>query len=166
MGNIVLKCGRVALVDDDQVERLSAHKWRYLQKGHTRAAITVIPGTVQRTTYMHRLVMGAGRGQMVDHINGDGLDNRRENLRFCTNGQNQMNRRVAVATSGFKGVTAHLQSPGKYSANIHVNGRKIYLGIFNDPVVAAAAYDEAAVRYFGEFAKTNAAIRGCAVKHG
>ena len=93
-------------------------------------------------------------GMQVDHINGDRLDNRRENLRIVTNWQNQMNRGMTINnSSGYKGV--RLRRSGKWEAQIRVNKKAIFLGRFYDKLDAAHAYDDAAKKYFGEFARLN-----------
>jgi len=90
-----------------------------------------------------------------DHINGDALDNRRANLRPANTSQNQANRALPRNnTSGFKGVH-YLAAANAWRATIGVNGRKVRLGQFATAEAAAAAYDEAAVFYFGSYARTN-----------
>ena len=94
--------------------------------------------------------------QMTDHVNGNGLDNRRVNLRPATRSQNGGNRRKAVATgSRFKGVTPYIGHPGRWLAYITLNKSKRHLGIFDDEAVAGRAYDDAARSLFGEFAALN-----------
>ncbi len=101
---------------------------------------------------MHRLIMSAPKGLQVDHINGDGLDNRRANLRLATNAQNQCNRGMAKHnTSGFKGVTAYGKT-GRWLARIWVAGKMVSLGVFDKPEDAGLAYRIAAERLHGEFA--------------
>jgi hypothetical protein len=111
--------------------------------------------TFGRKVYLHRLVMQAARGVQVDHIDGDGLNNRRSNLRICTNGLNQRNQRKSAGkTSQYKGVSRHKAS-GKWQAFIQHEGKSKWLGNFENEVAAAIAYDFAAERLFGEFAHVN-----------
>lgn len=91
--------------------------------------------------------------ERVDHINLDKLDNRRENLRLATQSQNCMNkRRQSNNTSGYKGVAFH-KSSGKWEARINVNGKRLYLGVFDTPELAYEEYCNAAKEYHGEFAR-------------
>ena len=104
--------------------------------------------------YMHRCILGAGRGQVVDHINGNGLDNRRVNLRLCTMSENQGNRPMNRNNpSGYKGVKATRH--GTHMACITRAGKRIYLGSYADVEDAARAYDAAARAQFGAFACVN-----------
>lgn len=98
--------------------------------------------------------MGAAKNEEVDHINGDTLDNRRCNLRLCRRIQNARNVKKKSGSSQYKGVT-WLRWCERWMARITVNYRQIILGYFTDETKAAKAYDEAARKHFGEFAKTN-----------
>ena len=149
---IPLTRGLVALVDDADYDAVVAlGKWYaapdkntfYARRGYRR------DGKV-RHVQMHTLLTGWG---FVDHVNGDGLDNRRSNLRPADDSKNAMNRAVSSAnTSGFKGVSRnHL----RWSAQIKLDGRQIHLGTFDTTQEAALAYDEAALRLFAEFARVN-----------
>lgn len=102
---------------------------------------------------MHRVVMKAPPGTIVDHINGNGLDNRRSNLRFATNQENQRNaRKRGDGTTPFKGVR---RKSGGFEANIRTAAGKKYLGRFDSAERAAVAYDDAAREHFGSFASLN-----------
>ena len=112
-----------------------------------------------RGIYMHREILSRvlgrtlARNERVDHINGDGLDNRRCNLRLATGTQNNANSRLRrTNTTGYKGVTWSAKRK-KYVAQIHFNGRGIFLGHYDTPGEAHEAYKEAAIRLFGEFAR-------------
>lgn len=103
---------------------------------------------------LHRLLLAAGHGWYVDHINGDPLDNRRRNLRLCRKQQNEFNTKVrADNTSGFRGVCRARR--GKYRAYISKDGKQRSLGEYRTPQEAAAAYNRAAADLFGEFARLN-----------
>lgn len=103
---------------------------------------------------MHRVIIGAAHGLAVDHIDGNGLNNRRSNLRLATRAQNQHNRGVrADSASGLKGVLRHALT-GRWRAYIRVDGKKIHLGYFDTAEAAHAAYSAAAHRLHGEFART------------
>ncbi len=150
---IPLTRGRVALVDDEDYIRLSPYKWYATTAGY--AATRSDPDHPGRHHYMHRVIMQARRGQIVDHINGDTLDNRRANLRFVTQTQNLQNSRPNRRTrSGYKGVNWN-KVHGWWEACIQVNGVRHHLGTFDDPLIAAKAYDAAARTFFGPYAWPN-----------
>ncbi len=146
--------GLITLVDDEDFEMLSRYTW-HLHRRYVETLIRPVPRGKQVALVMHRLLLQPPAGMEVDHINGNTLDNRRANLRICTHAENCRNRRQRSDNrSGLKGVSPY---PGGYRATIFVDGRNIHLGCFTDLEEAARAYDEAAVRYYGEFARTNAA---------
>ena len=100
---------------------------------------------------LHRIIMDAPDDKMVDHINGNPLDNRRENLRLCSNQENNRNKgKKSDNTSGFKGVSWSKQT-GKWLANITVDGKSKYLGYFDDKLKAYEAYCTACEKYHGDF---------------
>ena len=151
----------VAIIDNEDHALVAAYTWRLKREPGQRVqyAQTHCPTSSgsrrQRTVLMHRLVLGAQPGQLVDHINGDGLDNRRVNLRLCAATDNARHRvKPRGYSNPYKGITLHRPS-GKWQASIKVCGRSIYLGLFDDPVHAARAYDSAALNYFGEYALLN-----------
>nr|WP_313659107.1 HNH endonuclease [Achromobacter ruhlandii] len=140
---------RHGLVDAQDQHLIGAYRW-YIRRGGY-----VVRFVAGQTIFLHREVMKPAAGLMVDHINGDKLDNRRENLRVCTNAQNSMNqRRSAGNTSGFKGVRRNAVGR-KWEAIIKCDGKQHYLGVFDDPRVAAHAYNRAAIQLFGDFASLN-----------
>ncbi len=152
---IALTQGKVALVDDEDYEELSKFKWYAAKNRKTwYVARAIGKRPHQRQVLMHREILGAQPGEQCDHINGDGLDNRRCNLRFCTNSQNQMNRRIYGGTSRFKGVMWNKRHKMWY-AQIKHDGKQYHLGCFHKQTDAAHAYDTAARNLFGEFARLN-----------
>lgn len=155
---IALTQGKVAIVDDDDFARLIQHKWTYLEHTHGGYALRNGRDTnpIRHTVLMHREIMSAGIGFMVDHINGDTLDNRKSNLRLCTNAQNMRNqkRHRDNKTSRYKGVSLK-RDCNKYRAQLCTNGKVTHLGYFDSELDAARAYDQAALKYHGEFARLN-----------
>jgi hypothetical protein len=108
-----------------------------------------------RDLFLHQWIMGVSSAGQVDHINHNGLDNRRSNLRLCTHQQNMGNTRLkSCNTSGYKGVS-RVSGSVKWMAKINDHGKQTYLGSSYDPVEAARLYDAAAKRVFGEFAWLN-----------
>ena len=149
---IPLTKGRFALVDDSTYSDLIKHNWHFTSQGYAAATMT-INGRRQLIT-MHRLLVGAQPGQIVDHKNGDRLDNRRANLRLATAAQNQHNRKPNANTlSDFKGVTRFRD---RWQARIRVNGKRLHLGYYDTAREAAEIYDTAARRFFRNYARTNA----------
>lgn len=149
MREITLKCGTLALVDDGDFARVVAHRWYLDTSGY---AVANDHGRMFR---MHRFVMDAPRGVSVDHINRSKLDNRRENLRFCTQSQNVANSAPRVSGKRFKGVYRRPTVRELWEAVIVINNRRIWIGEYKTPEVAARAYDEIALAHFGEFAWLN-----------
>ena len=146
---LILTQGFVALVDDDDYERTWRHRWSMLGNKKFYYARNSKLGA------LHRFIMNCPKDMMVDHINHNGLDNRKENLRICTAGQNRMNSRAAKNKSiQYKGV-ARNSDGGKFYARITANHRNLYLGSFDTAEEAARAYDDKAIEIFGEFAKLN-----------
>ena len=158
MKTIELSKGKVALVDDGDYNYLSQWKWHTLEckSGCWYAVRNYTDNDGKRTLMlMHRELLPVDGKLDVDHINGDGLDNRKENLRVCKHQHNMMNMKKSKSnTSGYKGVSWHIKQK-KYNAYIRVEGKRISLGSFDDAKKAALAYNEAAKRFFGDFAKTN-----------
>lgn len=142
-----------ALIDEADYELVSQYRWRAHSAGS--GLYYAIQGA-RDTNSMHRLIMSPPDNMQVDHINGDGLDNRRSNLRIATSSQNHANRKrlLRVKSSVYRGVTWH-KAAGKWQAAIKANQAFHYLGVYESEEDAARAYDRAAMIYFGEFANTN-----------
>jgi hypothetical protein len=152
---IELAGGHVATVDPADFPRVSAHPWHALRDaaGEPRYARTSMKteSGKHRTVLLQRFILGLEGAAMVDHINGDGLDNRRCNLRVATAHQNAANSRPKGAT-GLCGVRRYAKG---YLASIAPNGAEIYLGTYDTPEKAAAVYNAAALIAYREFAKLN-----------
>lgn len=141
--------GYWANVDDDDFQRLSRRQWQAVVKNE-RLVYAIDSATGER---MHRLVLDAPSGVVVDHINGDGLDNRRSNLRLGTQSQNLANsRKRSGTTSSFKGVSFHRAS-GKWRAYIKQHRKQFHLGLFESESEAAEAYRAKAREIYGGFAR-------------
>jgi len=156
MKRIELTHGKSVIVDGADYHWAMQYKWIAFSApgGHWYAVRYEWKDGSTRMIFMHRELMGAVSGQQIDHINRNGLDNRRRNLRFCTTAQNQWNAKKRCDNkSGYIGVHRNLE--GRWVAQIRVNGEKKYLGCFRDAKEAALAYNEAAHRYHGEFASVN-----------
>lgn len=157
---ITLTKGYVTIVDDEDYERLSIFNWQAIvgHRGNVYA-IRQQNGSVP----MHREVLGLGkRGNsklVVDHINGNSLDNRKENLRLCTHAENCRNRRGNHNKTGYKGVykskNRRGEWAGKWVANICYEYKTIVIGKYNTEIEAALAYNEMAKKLFGQFARLN-----------
>lgn len=149
---IPLTRGYVALVDAADYEWLAAFKWcaSVNKRGTLVYAVRGVGGRAKaRLLSMHRLILGDPAGLLVDHANGNTLDNRRCNLRSATSGQNNANRRSAGCAAGYRGVVAG-PKPGTWAARL--NG---HLGIFDSAEAAALAFDFVARNTYGEFAVLN-----------
>ena len=159
---IPLTRDKVAIIDADSLPIIAGYRW-YAAKpkahhGNRRTwyaqAIARVDGK-STTVLMHRLIIGAEKGEKVDHKNGNGLDNRRDNLRLATSSQNTANTPPpATNTSGYKGVHFHRRNK-TWEASVVFEGARRHLGKFESPEDAARAYDAAAIEIWGEYAWTN-----------
>lgn len=150
------------LVDDEDLERvLAAGPWYVLQTKRCHTAYVHNPRKPgEKPVYLHRFLTDAPKGMEVDHVDGNGLDNRRSNLRVCTSSQNKGNvQRRSNNTSGFKGV-CWIARYGKWQASVQVEKRRHNLGFFATAEEAHAAYRQAAGEGFGEFANVNGVHEG------
>ena len=156
---IPLTRGKYTIVDPEDYDRLRKYKW-YAQKNvHTFYAVRSLTNgkkEKRKNAYMHHLVINIPDGMFCDHINHNGLDNRRANLRPVTLTQNVWNRRKfkKPSRSKYKGVDWSTEMK-RWRARIRVNGKRIYLGSFKHEIEAAKAYDRAAAKYHGQFAALN-----------
>ena len=150
---ISLTKGKTAIVDDTDYELVCKYTWYAIE----RFGIWYARGRVNgKFTYMHRFILDAPNTQEVDHIDGDGLNNRRSNIRLASRSQNAMNRGMGIDNkAGFKGVHRTSCNLRPYRATIRVQGKSNHLGYFENPEEAARAYNIAAINNFGEFAKLN-----------
>jgi hypothetical protein len=147
-----------ALVDSCDYQRVTqGAKWfAKLEKGKRFYVIRNNReiGLVER---LHRVILDAQPGDVIDHINGSGLDNRRINLRFVSASENLRNSSISRRNvTGFKGV--HVGGSKSWYAAIYLDSRLVRLGTYPTPQIAAEAYDEAAIQHFGQFARTNRAM--------
>lgn len=157
MKEIVLAKGQIALVDDEDFEWLSKMRWRANVKEHTSyVERSASKSHGHRRISMHRMIMGDPAGKSIDHVNGNGLDNRRCNLRICTTAENSRNKCIQKNnTTGFKGVSFRANR-GRFTARImHPCGKYMSLGCFDTAHDAALAYDAAAKILHKDFARLN-----------
>jgi hypothetical protein len=140
------------LVSPEDEWRLSAYRWRVQSHGYIARSERPAPGRL-RWVYLHREILAAPAGMYVDHVNRDKADNRRENLRLCTHSQNMCNCRMHSHNKlGIKGVYQDKRR-GTFYSEIRVNLARHFLGSFATAAEAKAAYDAAALRLHGEFAR-------------
>lgn len=160
---IQLTQGKFAIVDEEDFEFINQWKWCAVRKANKYYATRKYMLSYDRATkkvknktvYMHRLIRSAGIGEEIDHINGDSLDNRKENLRFCTHMENLQNRPVrSIAKSGYKGVTWD-KKVKKWFVRCTANNVNIHGGYFLDKDEAARVYNALAIKHHGEFARLN-----------
>jgi hypothetical protein len=151
---IILTNGGVALVDLDDYEWLSQLTWRKSSSGAAVRNSSRHLGP-QKPIWMHRVIMACPEGMVVDHINNNRLDNRKENLRICTQAENARNRTTPhINKCGYKGVYWH-KGKRRWYAHITMNGKQKHIGAFHNIHDAARRYNEKAVELFGEYAKVN-----------
>lgn len=171
---VYLTRGKVALIDVEDVEKVRGYRWGFVKRNKGYASTSLQGARCMHcnakevvTVAMHRAILGDVRGLVIDHVNHDGLDNRRENLRHATYSENALNQRKQkrVTLSKYKGVSfnrrtvkwfAYVRDPVK--KDIRGNGASRHLGTFTDEVEAARAYDRAALELYGEFACTNVSL--------
>lgn len=155
-----LSRGYEAILDAEDAYIVAYYKWHAVgrDRGDGRGiyAMAMVPGE-KRPVALHRILMCPPQSMVVDHINRNSLDNRRQNLRICSHQENLWNRNNERQTkSGFIGVTPNGRG---WSAKIR-RGKQVYLGYFQDPMEAARAYDAAALNHYGQFAVLNFPVGG------
>lgn len=148
--------GQTATFDDEDFELISRFKWSALKIGNSFYAVTNTSRKLgkRKVLYMHRVITGVQGREEIDHINRNGLDNRKENLRVCTHKENMQNQVKMCGSSRFKGVSWD-SSNKKWASHIRVENKTKYLGEYTSESDAAIAYNEAAKNYFEEFACLN-----------
>ena len=159
MIEIPLTKNKIAIVDTEDAVIINMYSWstrHHKSKNSERFyATTCIKRSGNwRPVSLHRFLMGEPKGMCVDHINGDTLDNRRNNLRIVTAQQNCLNQHFRKGTSVYKGV-AWCKREERWDIRIMINGKSIFLGYDDDEKEAALVYDEKAFESFGEYAKLN-----------
>ena len=153
---VPLTKGFFAIVDDEDFEWLSRYRWCVNLSNAPRAYRPYLSDEKHGVIYMHREIIRARACEIVDHINGNSLDNRKQNLRIATAQQNAWNSKMRKNRHGFKGVQFRDDLKKKpWKAAITVNRRSKNLGYFATKELAAKAYNEAAIKYFGKFARLN-----------
>lgn len=161
MKRIPLSQNQFALVDDDDFERINQYNW-YLGGNYYKGVRTNLyairrPNVENPYGSIHRMIMLAPAGCAVDHIDGNGLNDQKSNLRLATAFQNSGNRKNNSNRAN-KGI--RLVGSGRYQANLKTGRKSFYLGTFDTIDEAEVAYDQAAVQIWGAFAKTNAVLKG------
>jgi hypothetical protein len=156
----------LATLDAADYEREKQYKWRVLFDRTGRKAYVIRHEKRDgkwRIVYLHRSLLGiTDRHIEVDHIDHNGLNCTRANLRACTRRQNMQHRRKRTdgTSSKYKGVHPYRRSPGKWQATVKVDGKYQHIGIFDDEVAAARAYDQSASFHFGKWACVNFPTEG------
>ena len=153
MKKIQLTQNKFTIVDDEDYGELNKRNW-YANLNRSVKTYYAVRKDYQlnkKNIHMHRVIMNCPKDKFIDHINGNTLDNRKENLRICTGTQNQGNMKIHKDNaSGIKGITWD-KSRKKWKAQISINNKSKHLGLFSDKLKAKAAYTKAAKQYFGEF---------------
>lgn len=161
MKKIFLSQGKFSIVDDEDYEIVNKFKWTLNKMGKREYGYRAFKLSGKRIVVpLHRFIVDCPIGLIVDHINGNGLDNRRCNLRICTQSQNHMNQRTQTRkkTSIYKGVCWN-KLIKKWASKIKINNKTINIGFFDSEKKASFAYDEKAKLLFGKFALTNEAMK-------
>jgi hypothetical protein len=157
IARVPLSQGLFAIIDAADVPLVGGYTWTATVNNRATYAVRSALKDEPRhkaKIILHRVIMGNPTGLTIDHINGDGLDCRRSNLRLATVAENSRNRRISRNSStGFKGVT--LIADDRWQARIRLNGRRYNLGCFGSPEEASAAYNRASRHLHGDFGRQN-----------
>jgi hypothetical protein len=149
---IPLTQGKFALVDDEDFDYLSQWKWHITARKYAARSLTL--NGKKSSIYMHRVLSKNDKRLHTDHINGDTFDNRKENLRICSAAENIRNAKSKKGSSHYKGVSWSKER-NKWHVNITYNRKAHYIGRFEKEIDAAIAYNNAAKKFFGAFARLN-----------
>jgi len=173
MAEVTLNNGLISIVDDEDFALVSQFKW-YASKscGRIYPLTNIKTNEGRKLLRMHRLLLNPPAGQLVDHIDGDSLNNTRANLRLCTQKENLRNRgkdKVKNPTSKYKGVSLNRRSVNMgqasiWRATLNVDGKQIHIGSYPTEVDAAVAYNTFAIKHYGEFAYINSIDEEAAVR--
>jgi hypothetical protein len=155
MKKIKLTKGKTAIIDDEDYPEISKYKW-YTKEGHGSIfyAVRTPSSNGQKKIFMHRQILNFPN-TLIDHINRNGLDNRKNNLRLCNKSQNHINcKKYKNNTSGYRGVSWHKYTQ-KWQARIQYQNKSIRIGYFKNILECAKAYDKKAKELFKDFAVLN-----------
>ena len=152
---ILFPNGDSFFIDREDFVKVSAYTWHKGKRGYPIAHTSRKDVDGHKTITLHRYLLGFPQNCDIDHIDGNKMNNRRSNLLICSHQQNSFNQKMRnTNTSGYYGVS-QMKSCGRYEAYIHVDGKKKYLGLYKTAEEAAQVRDDAAIIYFGKFAKLN-----------
>jgi len=159
MKQIPLTKGTFAIVDDEDFDFLNQYKWKLSTKGYAERTVYLGSPETNKPKYgaekMHRVILKVPKGVFTDHINGNRLDNRKENLRKCNNQENCRNTiKKRAAYSKYKGVT-YCKRDKVWTAQVRINGKHVFRKSFKNEMDAVRAYDDACKIHFGDFARPN-----------
>lgn len=154
MKEIKLTQNQIALIDDDDLEKVSNHNWY----SHKRTNKFYAESTINKKhIHLHRFILGVNDSNIIiDHIDGNSLNNQKSNLRLCSFAENQMNKKPYknAPISNIKGIS-FISATKKWRAQIQSSKKKIYIGVFDDYKNAALAYNNKAIELHGNFANLN-----------
>lgn len=155
MKKIKLTQGKIALADDEDYEKLNRYKWCAIKGRYTfYAQRSCISKGKANTIKMVHSILPPPPGMEIDHKDGNGCNNQRDNIRICNRSQNQANSSSYIGFSRHKGIH-WCPKDKKWMSRIQVDGQRVYLGYFSSEKEAALVYNAAALKYFGEFARLN-----------